>query len=189
MKYAEFEQLETENLILRKFQKEDAKDFFQRVGGSEQVTKYMLWQPHKSVVESQESIEKIISRYDCEKGYTWAIALREDDSVIGRIDLLRFDEENSSCSFAYMLGKDFWGQGFGTEALRAVFAFAFEKMDMQKIIADHMSENVASGKVMQKARMHYVGKQLAKYEKNGTVYDADEYEITVEDWKICHSMK
>lgn len=183
MKYAEFEQIETESLLLRKFRKDDAESFFQRVGGSEQVTRYMLWQPHKSVLESQESIEKILSRYDGENGYTWAIALREDDSIIGRVDLLRFDEEGSSCSFAYMIGEKFWGKGFGTETLRAIFVFAFGKLDIHKIVADHMSENVASGKVMQKAGMHYVGKQLAKYEKNGKVYDADEYEIMLEDWQ------
>lgn len=183
MKYATIEQLETENLILRKFRIEDAECFFQRVGGSEAVTRYMLWQPHKSLGETQESIEKVLARYKERKCYTWAIALREDDSIIGRIDLLRFDEENSSCGFAYMLGKEFWGRGFATEALKEVFTFAFDKIEVHKIIADHMSENVASGKVMQKVGMYHVGKQIAKYEKNGNIYDADEYIITVDDWK------
>ena len=182
MKYAMFEQLETENLRLRKFRIEDTDCFFQRVGGSEEVTKYMLWLPHKSVSESQESIEKILARYETGNTYTWAIALAKDDSVIGRIDLLRFDEENSSCSFAYMLGKEFWGRGFGTESLKAVFVFAFEKMEMQRIVADHMSENVASGKVMQKVGMRFVQKHLQKYEKCGKYYDADEYAIDAEDW-------
>ena len=182
MKYAMFEQLETENLILRKFRSEDANCFYKRVGGSEDVTRYMLWQPHEYIEESQKSIEKVLARYEEGKCYTWAIALAKDDSVIGRIDLLRFDEENSSCSFAYMLGKEFWGRGFGTESLKAVFAFAFEKMEMQSIVADHMSENVASGKVMQKVGMRFVQKHLQKYEKCGKYYDADEYAIDAEDW-------
>lgn len=183
MKYTMFEQLETQNLILRRFRREDAECFFARVGGNEKVSRYMLWQPHKSLQESKESIEKILSRYEGDNAYTWGIALRSDDSIIGRIDLLRFDEKESSCSFAYMIGDEFWGQGFGTEALKAVLQFAFEKMEMQTVIADHMSENVASGIVMKKAGMHYVQNHVSKYEKDGKCYDADEYMITYKDWK------
>lgn len=186
MKYVELEELNTEHLRLRKLRASDVECYYNRVGSSEAVTRYMLWQPHKSLVESRESIEKVLARYEEGNGYTWAIALAEDDSIIGRIDLLRFDEKENSCSFAYMLGKGFWGCGFGTESLKAVFAFAFEKMEMQKIVADHMSENIASGKVMQKTGMHYVTKHISKYEKCGVFYDADEYMITMDDWKRLH---
>lgn len=182
MKYVELEILETKHLILRKFRADDAEGFYERVAGSQEVTKYMLWQPHKTVFETQESLNKILERYQNGQGYTWGIALREDDSIIGRIDLLRFDEAKDSCSFAYMLGKDFWGQGYGTEALKAVFSFAFEKMKIKSIVADHMRENKASGKVMQTVGMKYVKTYLAKYEKAGKLYDADEYVITYNDW-------
>ena len=183
MKYVEFEELRTNRLCLRKMRDTDVEVYYNRIGSSEDVTKYMLWQPHTSQQESCASIEKILKRYAEGNAYTWAIALAEDDTVIGRIDLLRFDEEESSCSFAYMLGKEFWGCGFGTESLKAVFGFAFEQMEMQSIVADHMTENVASGKVMQKAGMNFVTQHIAKYEKNGICYDADEYRITLDDWK------
>ena len=161
----------------------DVDYYYKRLGGSEEVTRYMLWQPHKSKHESQESIDKVLSKYKEHTFYCWGIALLEDDSIIGRIDLLRFDKQTNSCSFAYMLGKEFWNCGFGTEALKAVFSFAFEKLQLTYIVADHMSENVASGKVMQKAGMHYVRKHASKYEKCGKYYDADEYIITYNDWK------
>ena len=182
MKYAKFEQIETNRLRLRQLSKEDVECYYKHLGSSEDVTRYMLWQPHQSQKETCESIENVMARYQNGNCYTWGIALAEDNTLIGRIDLLRFDEENNSCSFAYMLGKDFWGQGFGTEALKTVFDFAFEKMEMKSIMADHMSENIASGKVMQKAGMHHVKKHVSKYEKCGRDYDADEYLITYEDW-------
>ena len=186
MKYTAFEELNTEHLRLRELRASDAERYYECMGGSEDVTKYMLWQPHKSLQESRESIEKVLKRYKEGNAYTWAITIAEDDEIIGRIDLLRFDEKENSCSFAYMLGKEFWGCGFGTESLKAVFAFAFEKMEIQKIVADHMSENIASGKVMQKAGMHHVTKHISKYEKCGVFYDADEYMITMDDWKRLH---
>lgn len=184
MKYAEFEELKTTHLRLRKLHSTDVEDYYNRIGSSEDVTRYMLWQPHKSKQESCASIEKILKKYAEGNAYTWGIALAEDDTIIGRIDLLRFDEKESSCSFAYMLGSEFWGRGFGTESLKAVFGFAFEKMEMQSIVADHMSENATSGKVMQKAGMHYVTKHVSKYEKCGVFHDADEYMITIDEWKV-----
>lgn len=183
MRLEEFEELSTSNLILRKFRESDIEAFYTRVAGSEEVTRYMLWQPHKDVKESKESIEKILSRYEEGNTYTWAIALHSDDSVIGRIDLLRFDETESSCSFAYMLGEEFWGRGFGTEALCAVLQYAFKKLELQVVIADHMSDNIASGAVMKKVGMRYVKTHVAKYEKDGNYYDADEYRISCEDWR------
>ena len=183
MKYGEFEQIKTSRLLLRELRPTDVDYYYKRLGGSEEVTRYMLWQPHKSKHESQESIDKVLSKYNEHTFYCWGIALLEDDSIIGRIDLLRFDKQTNSCSFAYMLGKEFWNCGFGTEALKAVFSFAFEKLQLTYIVADHMSENVASGKVMQKAGMHYVRKHASKYEKCGKYYDADEYIITYNDWK------
>ncbi len=183
MRFVEFAHLETKNLILRKFRSDDAETFYKRVAGNANVTKYMLFELHESVGESQKSIEKILERYQTGNAYTWAIALREDDSVIGRIDLLRFDEKESSCSFAYMIGDEFWGQGFGTEALSAVLRFAFEMLEIQEVVADHMSENVASGAVMRKVGMSYVDTRKAKYEKAGKIHDADEYIISSEDWR------
>ena len=183
MNYTEFEQIKTSRLILRKLRSTDVACYYKRLGSSEDVTKYMLWEPHKSLQESQKSVEKVLEKYREDVCYCWGIALLEDDSIIGRIDLLRFDEQNNSCSFAYMLGKEFWNHGFGTEALKAVFSFAFEKLQIRFIVADHMRANVASGRVMQKAGMHYIGTHTSKYKKCMEYYDADEYMITCDEWK------
>lgn len=183
MQYCGIEQMKTERLLLRKLRITDAQCYYNYIGGSEEVTKYMLWVPHASLQESCDSIARVLAKYESERCYTWAITRIEDDLMIGRIDLLRFDEKCNSCSFAYMLGKEFWGRGYGTEALKAVFFFAFERLKVESIAADHMSENIASGRVMQKAGMHYLGRYASKYEKNGRMHDAEAYQITVDDWK------
>ena len=183
MKYAEFEAIKTPHLLLRQLRSEDAEHYYNHITSSEDVARYMLWQPHASQQEAYATIERIIGRYKNGNCYSWGIALSHDNSIIGRIDLLRFDEASSSCSFAYMIGKEFWGHGYGTEALNAVFAFAFDKMELQSIVADHICENTASGRVMQKAGMHYVCRHIAKYEKGGKHYDAEEYLITADEWR------
>ena len=182
MRYVEFEDLITSRLRLRKLTMADVPAFFERIGGSEEVTKYMLFQTHGDISETVASIEKALRRYEAGKNYRFGIALRETDELIGMIEPLRFEEETSTCSFAYMLGKEFWGKGYGTEALNAVMDFLFNKMEMERVEADHMAENIGSGAVMRKVGMVYTGCIPGKYEKNGILYDAHQYEITRSQW-------
>ena len=182
MRFAPFQILRTERLLLRKFRAEDATAYFSCLGSSEEVTKYMLWQPHQSISESEDSIRKTLCRYESATPYTWAITLQETGVLIGRVDLLRFDEQTNTCSFAYMLGVDFWNHGYGTEALNAAFNFAFSKLDVEGICADHMADNPASGAVMCKLGMTNQGSIPNKYQKNGVWHDAICYRVTRKEW-------
>lgn len=182
MRFVSFQSLSTKRLLLRKFHAEDAAAYYVRLGSSNTVTKFMLWAPHLDISESEESIRKILNRYDSTTPYTWAITLKETDSLIGRIDLLRLDKETGIGSFAYMLGEDFWSKGYGTEAMRAVFDFAFAQLDVSTIEADHMADNPASGAAMRKAGMTCQGSIPKKYQKNGIWHDAVCYRITRKEW-------
>lgn len=182
MEFVPMEDLTTEHLILRKLRPEDARDYFDRIGSREEVTRYMLWKPHKSIEDSIASMEKARRGYETGTGYKWGIARKEDDRIVGVIDLLRF-EEDGSCSFAYMLTPQVWGRGYGTEAVRAVFAFGFDRMELTAIRADHMTLNGASGAVMRKAGMVWQGTTPAKYVKDGVAYDADAYAVTAQQWR------
>ena len=182
MIFAEFQELHTKRLRLRRLTREDIPLYFARLGGSEAVTEYMLFDAHTDISQSVASVEKALRRYAEGKCYRFCIALAENDELIGVIEALRFDEDESSCSFAYMLGRDFWGKGYGTEALEALFGFLFSVMDIRLVEADHMAENAASGAVMRKAGMVCNGVEPAKYEKHGVIHDAVQYTITKEQW-------
>lgn len=174
--------LETARLRLRKLTEADTEAYYRHLFGSDAVARYMLWKPHRDISESEASIRKVLRRYGEGRCYRWGIVLKDSDCLIGIVELLRFDEEAESCSFAYMLGEAFWGNGYGTEALKAAFDFAFARMEIKIITADHMAENSASGRVMEKTGMKEVGIHPGKYEKNGIFHDAVEYTITAEDW-------
>ena len=182
MGITDFQELKTSRLVLRRCCREDAGMYFARLASSEAVTRYMLFSPHQCPEESLASVEKSLKRYETGEALRWVLDL-PGEGLIGVIDLLRFDWETGSCSFAYMLAEKFWGRGFGTEALRAVFGYAFENLGIWQIEADHMAENPASGAVMRKAGMTYVRTDIAKYEKNGIVQDAHVYRITRQEWE------
>lgn len=177
MRYANFHPIETERLYLRQLRMEDVYEYYERLFGDADVSRYMLFDPHQDIGESLESLQRKLERYEEGPYYCWGVTTKEDDTLMGLIELLRFDETEESCSFAYMLGCDYWNQGYGTEMLRAVIRFAFEELGIERIVADHMTRNPASGAVMRKAGMTQIATEEGKYEKLGIRYDADVYEI------------
>ena len=177
MRYAEFRQIETERLILREIRMEDVYEYYERLFGDGDVCRYLLFDPHQDIGESLAAIQEIQQQYEQGRFYRWGITEKGEDSLIGVIGLVRIDEEKSECSFAYLLGCDYWGKGYGTEALKAVISFAFEELEIRRIVADHMTENPASGAVMRKAGMNHIGTEKAKYEKQCVLHDAEIYEI------------
>ena len=183
MEYAAFRELHTDRLLLRALTAADADAYYSRLGSSSAGTKYMLFQPHRDRSEAVSSIRRTLQRYAEGRCYRWGITLQEDAALVGIVDLLAFDPQQSTCSFAYMLGEAYWSKGYCTEALRAVLDFAFSEMKMTAIAADHFAENPASGAVMRKAGMQYIRTIPGKYEKNGIRHDALEYRITLEEWK------
>ena len=183
MRYAAFHSLETERLLLRQLQMEDIYEYYERLFGDADVSRYMLFEPHQDIGESLESLQRKLERYEEGNYYCWGVTEKEEDSLIGLVELLRFDEAEESCSFVYMLGCNYWNRGYGTELLKAVFQFAFTELGVQRISADHMTKNAASGAVMRKAGMQHVGTLPGKYEKLGMAYDAEVYEIRNEQRK------
>lgn len=177
MQYVAFHNLETPRLILRDIRMEDVQEYYERLWGDGDVCRYLLHNPHQDIGESYEQIQDILQQYEAGKFYRWGITEKGDDSLIGIIGLVRIDEETSQCSFAYLLACDYWNRGYGTEALREVIRFAFEELELKRIVADHMAENPASGAVMRKAGMTHIGTEKGKYEKQCVLHDAEVYEI------------
>ena len=177
MNFVELKELETERLRLRRVRFDDLYDYYERLGSDGDVTRYLTFDPHQDIGESLASIEQTLARYEEGGCCRWAIALKEDDSIIGIFELLRFDEADESCSFAYMLAKGWWNRGYATEAMKEAFRFATQELGVKRITADHMAPNAASGAVMRKAGMVQTGIIPGKYEKHGQVYDAVCYEL------------
>ena len=76
--------LETEDLVLRKPRMKDAGDIF-RYASDEEVARYVLWDPHRSVGETRSFIHDLRSRISAGFPSSWAVELRGSGKVIGTI--------------------------------------------------------------------------------------------------------
>ena len=75
-----------------------------------------------------------------------------------------------------------WGQGYATEAARAVVAFGFEELGLNRIYAHHMVRNPASGRVLAKIGMEPEGLLRQRVKKWGLFEDVVPMALLREEW-------
>ena len=115
-------------------------------------------------------------------GYTFAIVRKEDGQLVGAIDI-RPNKRHRKAEIGYWIGKPYWGQGYATEAARAIVDFGFQTLGLNRIYATHFAENPASGRVMQKVGMTYEGLMRQATFKDGRFQDHVLYAILRETWE------
>lgn len=171
-------------IILQPFKKSDAFFMFRNWAYDPDVTRYMTWFPHKNMEESETIISSWVSNYAKPNFYQWAILLMKIDEPIGSIGVVKLDEEDQSCELGYCIGKQFWHQGYTTEALNAVLKFLFEQVKFKRITARHDIRNPHSGDVMKKCGMKYIEtRENIGLTKEGKPLTCVYYSISIDDWK------
>ncbi len=116
------------------------------------------------------------------RAVNFAIILQESSKLCGAIGL-RIDGENNNAELGYWIGKPYWGQGYCTEAARAVVGYGFEAIGLHRIHSTHFSHNPASGRVMQKIGMCYEGCCRQHILKWGKFVDIVQYGVLRSDWQ------
>jgi [ribosomal protein S5]-alanine N-acetyltransferase len=140
--------LETDRLILRKPVLEDAEAIFSKYARDREVTKYVMWKPHKSIEETIAFVNLCIDNWDKGNHFTWCIVKKDDDELMGMIHLI---VDNSKADFGYILMKSEWGRGFMPEALKKIVEFAFSNDKLYRVWGICDIDNIASAKVMEKS--------------------------------------
>lgn len=174
--------INTERLILRRFRESDTQDMYDNWASDDKVTKYLTWPPHQDLEVTKSILADWIKQYEEDDYYQWAIVPKDYGKVIGSISVVSLSNMHEHCEIGYCIGRDYWGKGITTEALKALISYLFMEVGFQRLQAFHHSENIASGKVMQKAGMKYEG-ILRNYHKNlkGEFVDCDFYAVIRED--------
>lgn len=97
-----------------------------------------------------------------------AICLKENGKHIGNVYMAKIDEINQCCAIGILLGnKEYWGKGYGCEALRMAVEYMFDERNMQRIEADVLQSNVASQRMHKKVGFREEGLKRRAIYKNG----------------------
>jgi ribosomal-protein-alanine N-acetyltransferase len=168
--------LTTERLILRPYTLDDAPEL-QRLIGERDVARTLMSVPHPY---PDGAAEEFINAHPerAEKGqYQFAITHWKEGYLIGGTGFNDVDREAGRAEIGYWIARPYWGNGYGTEAARAMVKFGFEVMNLNRIHAAHFSNNPASGRIMRKIGMKYEGCRRQHVRKWGVLLDWECYGI------------
>ena len=119
--------------------------------------------------------------YQKAEAINWGITL-EGGPILGTIRLTLNPIDNHA-EIGYWVGKPFWNNGYCTEAARAVVTYGFDVLSLERIFANYMARNPASGRVLSKLGMQQEGYLRRHRRKFGRYEDLIVCGITKAEWQ------
>ena len=176
--------LETDRLILRPFRAEDAKAMYVNWASDPEVTKFLSWPTYKSIDDAHSILKIWLEAYEKPDYYQWAIVLKELGQPIGSISVVNQDARVDLAEIGYCIGKPWWGCGIMPEAVKAVMAYLFQDVGMQRLEVGHDPDNSASGAVIRKCGFRYEGTLRRRIRSNRGITDVAWYSILKEEYNM-----
>ena len=125
----------TEDLVLRRFELSDAPAMFNNWAGRPDNVTYLIWPAHADLDVTQAILERWVAAYQDGGTFIWAITLKsQPDQVIGDISALDYVPGTNSMTIGYVLGRNYWGKGYMTQALIAVSRFLLQQRDRKSVV-------------------------------------------------------
>ncbi len=159
--------IETERLHLRPFTRGDVDAVFS-YRSRDDVCRYLFDEP-MSRQTCAETIQARIGQLSFdEEGdrIVLAVERRGESDMVGEVSLILRSVASRQAEIGYIFHPDVKGQGYATEAARAMVALAFDGAGMHRVFARCDARNLASARVMERLGMrreaHFRGHHMVK---------------------------
>lgn len=114
----------------------------------------------------------------------FAIRLAAAEPLIGIAGLVR-DRDTSVAELSYWIGVPYWGNGYATEAARAVLAYGFDVLGLSRIYATSLGRNDGSRRVLDKIGMKHEGCLRQHVLHWGRYEDLNYYGLLRSEYEAC----
>ncbi len=174
--------IETDRLILRKIKKSDAKDLYEYCS-SEVSAKYSLWEPHEDLGVTRQYISWLLRTEKRGEYFTWGIELKSSGKLIGTVSLPSIDKDYKVAEIGYGIIDSYWGNGYASEAIKAIMEYGFCTVGFICINAKIMKENSASVRVASAVGMQCDGLLRNGVYCKGKAHDVYVFSMLDTDYK------
>lgn len=141
---------ETENLIIRGFREEDARQLYENHMDDE-VRK---WFPNECYADTDEALDAIRFFAGCADNgrlpFVLGAELKETGELIGDTGISEVEGKADETEVGYCIGKPYRGKGYATELLRAISDYAASRFGIRVICGRVVHGNEASVRVLEK---------------------------------------
>jgi len=174
--------LTTERLILRDFVEADWATLL----AYQQDPLYLRY--NEWTERTSEAVREFVKMFldhqkqDPRNKFQLGVTLKSTGQLIGNCGVRRDSAEAYEGDIGYELDPNYWGKGYATESARAVLQFGFTQMNLHRICAYCVADNVGSAHVLEKLGMRLEGHlREHRYYKNRW-WDTLIYAILCDEW-------
>jgi [ribosomal protein S5]-alanine N-acetyltransferase len=177
-----FPDLETDRMYLRQLTLDDTEFMFKQFSDP-QVCQYLMDEPPvKDRAEAQEII-KMFLEPEGKTHNRWGMIRKTDNQLIGTCGFHHWEKSYFRAEIGYDLTPDCWGQGYMTEALRAMIKNGFDRMGLNRMDAMVYVGNDRSLQVLKKQGFKEEGILRDYFYLEGVFYDHYLLSLLRREWQ------
>jgi RimJ/RimL family protein N-acetyltransferase len=175
--------LETENLILREITESDWENIYV-MQSEEEYVKFFPWD-----IRSEDYIKKLIVKFikwqkeSPRSQYQFLVELKEGSQFIGTGGIHHADSKNRSAETGLRLASKFWGKGYASEASKAMLEFGFNDLNLHRITAEIIADNIPAAERLNQLGMKYEGRFREHKIRDNKWYDSLRFAILDHEWR------
>ena len=182
------EQNNTNRLCFRNWEESDASLLYQ-YASNPKIAHGCGFPVHLSLSSCSEhqSVEgslQVIRDVFLQNKYSFAIVLKETNTIIGMITImLDRQEAEEEAELGLWLAEEYWGCGYMSEAVPAILNYAFDILNMSVIWYGYFSDNERSKKLQRKIGFVHEGAQEnVKLKQVDRIVNRNISKMTRENW-------
>lgn len=143
-------ELTTERLVIRPIETGDC-EAVHRYAGDPSID-MMMFLPNETIEDTEKFVSFAVSEWAKDEPEDREYVILLNGEIIGGVNLERCGEERIY-EIGWTIRRDCRGNGYATEAARALTDYAFEELNAEQVQAHCDNRNTASEKVMKKLGM------------------------------------
>lgn len=174
--------LAAERVALRPTRPDDAAGLY-RLFSNQDVSRYWSERAWTDPKRAEEYLKEIDRWFRERGGFQWAVALREDDRLVGTCTLFQLFAKHKRAEIGYALHRELWGRGLMTEALTALFDFAFGPLGLHRLEADVDPRNGKSLAILERLGFRHEGLLRERFRVEDEVQDSLMLGLLKPEWE------
>ena len=189
------QRIETDRLTLERISHDcidvfDLYEFYSEGGATEEMFTYWDSSPHATVKDTYDYVEEAERLWDEGAGAKYVIRPKDGEDGAGGIagtTRLYTDWQKQSANLGILLERRFWGRGYSGERADALLSVAFDRLDLELVVAVHIEGNEKSRRAITKYIERYGGRYEGRLRNwlslSDSVVDVHRYSISREEYR------
>lgn len=173
--------LRTTRLLLRPVAASDGPGLF-AIFGDDEVTEHYAWDTFTSQDQGDDLARETAGQIERGEALRWGLVPHGHTQIIGTCGYTRWIRDHHFAILGYDLARPYWRQGLMSEAVRAVLAFGFDEMELNRVEALVMAGNTASVAVLRRMGFAQEGEMRERALHRGSYRDVQIFGLTRADW-------